>query len=288
MLLHPDFTSSVSFESDFIRNVTDIMRRVSDAVIEVHDRADYHIESKGEAGPLTEADLLADRMLKEGLMALCSPCAWISEESPQDTHRLNHASAWIVDPIDGTKEFIAKNGEYSVSVGLAINGNAVLGAVALPHSNRIIIGGSMLGAVYNITGNDSVCYTTHAKRTDLKGSHIMVSRSEWKRGFFESMERDFIINPQGSIARKLALLAAGEADIVVSLNPKNEWDIAGGIALILALDGYSAYILKTREPYRFNQPDLITYGLVAGPEKLCRDFMDFHTENNLPIYNSYA
>jgi len=264
------------------------MTEVSDAVKSVHDQSYYHIESKGEAGPLTEADLLADGLLKKGLMELCPQCAWISEESPEDKTRLTHDTAWIVDPIDGTKEFIARNGEYSVSVGLSVNGKAVLGAVAIPHSGRIIIGGSLLSGVWDLNKKTSKFFKTHHRTTQLRGSGVMVSRSEWNKKVFEAMDGDFRFDPQGSIARKLALLAAGETDLVVSLYPKNEWDICAGIALIESLEGYSSVILTTGEKHLFNQPSLISYGLIAGPEKLCQEFIKYKSEKKIRIYNSYA
>ncbi len=262
------------------------MEEVSAAVASVHDRS-YHIQSKGEAGPLTEADLLADSMLRERLTELCPECGWISEESPEDTNRLGFRKVWITDPIDGTKEFIEKNGQYSVSVGLAEDGVPVFGAVALPSENRLIIGGMIPGGISDIrSGKPSV--PEASLRRNLFGSRVMVSRSEWKKGVYEAYRNDFDFDVQGSIARKLALLAAGECDLVVSLYPKNEWDICGGTALVRAVKGYSVYKLSDGKPHTFNSPDLVSYGLVAGPDALCLEFAEYSRAKKMPIFTTYA
>ncbi|WP_206832167.1 3'(2'),5'-bisphosphate nucleotidase CysQ [Alicyclobacillus fructus] len=205
--------------------------------------------------PVTTADLACDAFLKERLTALLPEAGWLSEETKDRPDRLDKRWVWIVDPIDGTREFVRRIPEYAISVALAQDGEPVAGAVVNPATGELFLGAAGVGAWRN--GQPIRCSRERGERLVVLGS-----RSEMKRGEFEPFEGVLEVRAVGSIAYKLALVAAGEADGTFSLGPKHEWDVAAGVALVLAAGGRVHD--GARRPFRFNQPDTLTRGIVAA------------------------
>src|SRR6185295_14444405 len=186
---------------------------------------------------------------------------WHSEESRDDPARLQKRRVWAVDPLDGTKEFVAGIPEWCVSVGLLEDGRPVVGGVANPATGEIFLGSPETGVTYN--GKTAQM----SRRKSLEGAVVLASRSEFDRGEWERFRgAAFTVRPVGSVAYKLALVAAGLADATWTLVPKHEWDVAAGVALILA-GGGSAYS-QDGSPPRFNQPRPKLTGLIAHPPAL--------------------
>jgi myo-inositol-1(or 4)-monophosphatase len=208
-------------------------------------------------GPVTEADREANRVLREVLIR--GEEGWLSEESADDLERLNKRRVWVVDPLDGTLEFVAGIPEWCVSVALVENGRAVAGGICNPATGEQFLGSLEQGLIYNgkpVRATD---------RRDLEGALVLASRSEVKRGEWERFrDAPFEIRPMGSVAYKLALVAAGLADATWTLSPKNEWDIAAGVALIEAAGGF-VQVLSNSRP-KFNNKLTLLPGLLAcGP-----------------------
>jgi myo-inositol-1(or 4)-monophosphatase len=218
------------------------------------------VGDKGGGDPVTEADLAVDRLLRE--MLPNDDEGWLSEETEDDPARLGCRRVWIVDPIDGTREFVAGIPEWGVLIGLCVDGVAVAGGFLNPISRLKVVGGVGLGCTAN--GESSHV----ADGPDLAGAKVLASRSEIRRGEWERFEGlDFEIEPMGSVAHKLALVAAGLGDATWTLAPKNEWDVAGGVALVHSAGG-AAVLPDGAEP-RFNQRRPRVSGLIAcGRERL--------------------
>lgn len=244
-----------------------------------YEERSFDVETKADSTPVTTADLAANQILHEELARIDSGAGWLSEESADDArndapdNRLARERVWIVDPIDGTREFIERTGGYSISAGLAHEGRPVLGAVALPVNREILVGGPGLGLslwTYDDEGSfrETQLGDTAYGCDDLSRAKILVSRSEWTRGAYAGVAEDLDWEPTGSIARKLALLAAGRADCVLSIYPKNEWDICGGAALVLGRPDGHIVELESGSSQRFNRAQPRTIGLAAGPAVL--------------------
>jgi myo-inositol-1(or 4)-monophosphatase len=217
------------------------------------------VEDKGAAGPVTEADRAVNEVLARILPA--DGEGWLSEESRDDPVRLEKRRVWAVDPLDGTKEFVAGIPEWCVSVGLLEDGEAVAGGVANPATGEIFLGGRDAGVTYN--GRQARV----SSRQTLAGAVVLASRSEVDRGEWERFRgASFTVRPMGSVAYKLALVAAGLADATWTLVPKHEWDVAAGVALVLAAGG--TVRTKDGSPLRFNQPRPRLTGLTAQPPGL--------------------
>ena len=208
-------------------------------------------------GPITEADLAADRVLREVLLREGE--GWLSEESTDDLSRLGKQRVWVVDPLDGTLEFVAGIPEWCVSVGLVESSRVVAGGITNPATGEIFLGSLESGLTYN--GKP----VRASVRTTLEGAVILASRSEVRRGEWEAFrDAPITLRPTGSVAYKLALVAAGLADATWTLTPKHEWDVAAGVALVQAAGGFvecldeSTPIFNNRSP-RFSS--LIAGGL---------------------------
>ena len=205
--------------------------------------------------PVTEADRVANDVLREALVQ--DGEGWLSEESVDDKQRLGKERVWVVDPLDGTREFVAGIPEWCVSVALVEHGRAVAGGVCNPATGEVILGSVATGVTLN--GK-----TVRASaRQSLTGALVLASRSEVKRGEWDRFGRaPFTIRPLGSVAYKLALVAAGVADATWTLVPKHEWDVAGGVALVEAAGGFVRDL--TNAPVKFNSASALLSGLVAG------------------------
>ena len=217
------------------------------------------VEHKPGAGPVTEADRAVNDVLARLLPVEGE--GWLSEESRDDPARLQKRRVWAVDPLDGTKEFVAGIPEWCVSVGLLEDGRPVAGGVANPATGEIFLGSLETGVTYN--GRP----VQMSGRESLEGAVVLASRSEFDRGEWERFrDAAFTVRPVGSVAYKLALVAAGLADATWTLVPKHEWDVAAGAALVRA-GGGSVHARDGSLPM-FNQPQPRLTGLIAHPPAL--------------------
>jgi myo-inositol-1(or 4)-monophosphatase len=191
------------------------------------------IEAEYKAGddPVTEADRAIDVVLRQELLREGE--GWLSEESLDDPMRLQCSRVWVVDPLDGTREFVQGIPEFCVSIGFIENGRPVAGGIYNPATNEVFLGSVESGITYN--GKSAQA----SQRRRLEGALVLASRSEVKRGEWKAFENcSFRIRPTGSVAYKLALVSAGLADITFTLTPKHEWDVAAGAALVASGGGF--------------------------------------------------
>jgi myo-inositol-1(or 4)-monophosphatase len=232
------------------------------------------IETEYKIGhdPVTEADRAVDAVMRQNLLR--DGEGWLSEESADDMSRLEKRRVWVVDPLDGTREFVQGIPEFCVSIGFVEDGRPVAGGICNPATNETMIGAIDSGVLYN--GKPA----RPSQRTELKGSLILASRSEVKRGEWQQFQSgEYQIRPMGSVAYKLARVAAGLADITFTLTPKNEWDVAAGAALVQSAGGFVATL--DNAPLRCNNRDPLLTGLMAsGP--LLREPLLAALEGHLP------
>jgi len=216
-------------------------------------------EYKAGHDPVTEADRAVDRVLRENLLR--DGEGWLSEESADDMSRLNKSHVWVVDPLDGTREFVAGISEFCVSIGFVEEGCPVAGGIYNPATKESILGAIDSGVLYN---GHSV---RASQRTSLQGALILASRSEVKRGEWQRFQSaEYQVRPTGSVAYKLGLVAAGKADATFTLTPKNEWDVAAGCALVKSAGGFIATL--DNRPLRCNKRNPLLSGLVASGAQL--------------------
>jgi myo-inositol-1(or 4)-monophosphatase len=214
-------------------------------------------EYKAAHDPVTDADKSVDSVLRKQLLREGE--GWLSEESVDDLSRLDKKRVWIVDPLDGTREFVAGIPEFCVSVAMVEDGRPVAGGICNPATNEIFLGSLDSGVTYN--GKP----VRASQRVSLKGALVLASRSETKRGEWRRFQKTLLnVRPIGSVAYKLALVAAGLADATFTLTPKHEWDIAAGAALVSSAGGFVSTLENSHLRCNNNSP-LLTGLLACGP-----------------------
>jgi myo-inositol-1(or 4)-monophosphatase len=241
-----------------------ITRAAGDAIMGYYQDS-FTVKDKAPDNPVTDADLAADALLRERLRALLPEAGWLSEETADSPERLQRSRVWVVDPVDGTKEFVMGLPEFSVSVALVEDGLPLLAVVFNPATGELFQARRGKGAY--IGGKRFVV----SGRAELAGARVDASRSERKRGEFAPFEDFLELRTMGSIAYKLARVAAGQADATWSRGPKNEWDICAG-ALLIEEAGGRCVDLDGR-PFRFNKPFPKVNGIVATNELLYEPVM---------------
>jgi myo-inositol-1(or 4)-monophosphatase len=243
---------------DDLHRIETALRAAGDAVRLWSNRSPgTRIKPGGD--PVTEVDSAINDVLRSLLPDRND--GWLSEETEDSADRLGRSRVWVVDPLDGTREFIEGVPEWCISVGLVEDGRPVAGGILNPIQNQLILGAPGHG----LTLNGKAAGVT--ARTSLSGARVLVSRSEWKRGEWSRVPPgDLQLVPMGSVAYKLAQVASGLADATCTLQPKNEWDVAAGVALILA-GGGAAWVPGSGPP-TFNRQDPKLPGLVAAPSAL--------------------
>ena len=221
-------------------------------------KADYEIKDKGYHNPVTTADHAADARLKDMLTGSYPDYGWLSEETVDSKKRLNKDRVWVVDPLDGTKEFIEGVPHFVVSVALVENGEPILGVLYNPVTTETFTAVKGQGAM--LDGEKIKC----SEKEKPDEMVIFNSRSETRSGLWDPFQDTFKeLKAIGSVAYKLGLTAAGRADIFASLRPKNEWDICAGNCIINEAGGKLVDLYGNVRQY--NSPDtLITPGLIAG------------------------
>jgi myo-inositol-1(or 4)-monophosphatase len=247
---------SESTQRAYLARIAHSLERAGCVFSESPRPADNRAES------VKELELALSRVLRETLVAPGE--GWLCEEHADDADRLRCEAVWVVDPMDGTIEFISGLPEWSISVGLVITGTPVAGGIYNPATQELFLGAADLGVTYNGQPAKPCC------RSSLSGARVLASRQELNRGDWARFQnRGFQIEARGSVAYKLALVSAGLADATWTLCPKHEWDVAAGVALVHASGGrVSSW---GEGALRFNRKQPLLPGLVASGDGLWSD-----------------
>jgi myo-inositol-1(or 4)-monophosphatase len=164
-------------------------------------------------------------------------------------------AVWIVDPIDGTREFTQGEPEFAISVALSLRGEVVLGVLLNPARDELFVG-RIGGGVFRNGERQP-----RSTRDEMEGAVLLASRTETRRGEFERFRQLMEIREVGSTAYKLGLVAMGGGDAYFTRKPRNEWDVAAGI--LLCREAGMIVTDLGGESHRFNRPDPLCRGVVA-------------------------
>ncbi|MDU0355527.1 3'(2'),5'-bisphosphate nucleotidase CysQ [Paraglaciecola aquimarina] len=247
-----------------IQSIVDISHQAGDKIMEIYQR-DFAIYEKSDESPLTEADLAAHNCIVAGLQAI-SDLPILSEESANISwqERSGWDKYWLVDPLDGTKEFIKKNGEFTVNIALIDKGVPVLGVVYAPVLSQTYVGIVGQGA-YKISAGQK---TDISPKAHIKGDSwkIVGSRSHQSpeiQALLDSLPGETELVAMGS-SLKLCLVAEGVAHLYPRLGPTSEWDTGAAQAVVEAAGGKVTIIKdaanplkEDAEPLRYNQKDSV-------------------------------
>ncbi len=209
----------------------------------------------GEHGPVSEADLAVNTMLKARLMGARPGYGWLSEESPDDAERLALDRVFIIDPIDGTRAFIAGEDNFAVSLAVAERGQVIAGVVLLPAKNRLYSARIDTAAMC-----DDVPIRA-SNRVVLDGADILATKANMQPEFWPGGVPDLKRSFRTSLAYRMCLAAEGRHDGMLTFRDAWEWDIAAG-ALICARAG-ATVTDRHGMPLRFNSAPPQTPGVIA-------------------------
>lgn len=240
------------------------------AIMEVYGSSDLGVEAKGDDSPVTRADLAADRVLCAGLAAAYPAIPVVTEERPE-THVFG-GTHFLVDPLDGTKEFIQRRGDFTVNVALVENGVPVAGVVYAPAAGRLFMTAPGGGAIEETAAgggfDPTACGGTRAiavSAPEAGALRVVASKSHMDAATEAYVARlgPAALRSAGS-SLKFCLVAAGEADVYPRFGPTMHWDTAAAHA-VLAAAGGRVLRLPDLAPLRYDGPDRRNPGFVACP-----------------------
>ncbi len=247
--------------------LTELVVRAGAAILSL-DRAAMKIDGKADGSPVTEADLVADRIIAEGLAWLIPEVPALSEECAHLAKPPYGGSFFLIDPLDGTKEFVAGRNEFTVNLALVTNGTPVLGIIGAPALGLIWRGLVGRGAERLTTGRGSAAEPIHTRPLPKRGEPWIAAVS---RSHGDIRTEAFIDARPGAIRQKLGSavkfgrVAEGGADIYPRLSPTSEWDIAAGHAVVTAAggkitDAQGAGLTFGAGRHGFTVPEFIAWG----------------------------
>jgi myo-inositol-1(or 4)-monophosphatase len=236
--------------------------RWAGAAVMRHFGSSLQVHHKSPGQPVTIADLEADALLRDALLGARPDYGWLSEESLESPDRLHRWRVWIVDPIDGTRSFIAARPEFSISVALVDSGSVVLGVVYNPATDELFHAMRGGGAFLSRAGAEAEPLRVSGRRDSP--ATLLASRSEIQAGELEPFTGAYRVQRVGSTAYKLARVAGGQGEAYVSRGLKSEWDICAGVLLVTEAGG-RVTDARGREP-AFNRPEPLVHGVLAAGE----------------------
>ncbi len=247
--------------------------RVAGSILRRHYDHGTETWEKSKDNPVTLADLEADRAIAASLTEAFPEDAVLSEETIREDDRLEKSRVWIVDPMDGTKEFTKRIPEFAVSIALTEDGEPVVAVIHNPAA-EVTVWASRGGGTFR--DGERVAVSSCEQLADAV---IIASRTEISREKFAPYEGWFKeLRPVGSIAWKLACIACGDGDLNISVAPKNEWDVCAGDLLVREAGG--VYVDFEGATRRYNQPKtLIDTGMGAGRQPLLEQFFERYRQN---------
>ncbi|MGI9504987.1 MAG: 3'(2'),5'-bisphosphate nucleotidase CysQ [Geminicoccaceae bacterium] len=232
------------------------------AVIMDHYRGEVEVKTKADASPVTVADEAGEAVILEGLAKLAPDIPVVAEEkvAAGDIPEVGDGRFWLVDPLDGTKEFISKNGEFTVNIALIDGDGPVMGVVLAPAREK---------AWWGLRGEGAWMRDPEGQVTDIQvrpapagGMTAVASRShsdEATEKFLDNVGATERISAGSSL--KFCLVAEGRADIYPRFGPTMEWDVAAGHAVLLAAGGHVTKL--DGQPFNYRKPDFRNTGFIA-------------------------
>ncbi len=256
-----------AFPSALLPRVLEIAHAAGVAIMAIYaEGADgAGLSHKSDGSPLTRADLRAHELIAQGLAALTPEIPVVSEEDPASlAHRLPTGRFWLVDPLDGTKEFIARNGQFTVNIAGVADGAAVFGVVVAPALGLAYWGSAGAGAFREKDGRTERIEVATPSRRPLR---LVASKSHMNPetlDFIARLGAHELVQAGSSL--KFCRIAEGSADVYPRLAPTCEWDTAAGQAVLEAAGGCVRELGD--EPLRYGKPGLLNPSFVAASAPL--------------------
>lgn len=268
-------TVTIPDKPTLLRDLTALARDAGIAILDIYGRADQGERQKTDASPVTDADHAAEAIILTGLRRLTPDIPIIAEEEVAAGRlpKVGTGPFWLVDPLDGTKEFLKRNGEFTVNIALIEDGAPTMGVVFAPAQRVLWRGAAGHGAERLFDGKDAERIAV--RQPPPQGLTVFASRSHAIYGQLDIWLRNNDIpvaeRKQAGSSLKFCLIAAGEADIYPRFGPTMEWDTAAGQAVLEAAGG-EVLDDSTRQPLRYGKPGHRNHWFVARGWPAGRDW----------------
>ena len=235
--------------SKIVKVFRELALQAGEKIMEIYARDDFGVRTKSDDSPVTEADEAADALISAGLRAAFPDIALVTEEQ-SDSHAVKADRFFIVDPLDGTKEFVHRRGDFTVNIALVENGTPVLGVVYAPAKKRLFYTDASGQTVEESL--DGSLKPLHVSNPDNDALIVVASKSHRDAATDEYINKYRVADSAAAgSSLKFCLVAAGEADLYPRLGRTMEWDTAAGHAVLLGAGG---------QVVRFDDHTPLTYG----------------------------
>ena len=251
----------IANDSELLTELKRLMWAASDAIMDIYNSEDFGTEAKGDDLPVTKADIAAHQILVKGLAALTPEMPVVSEEDTASFETGKSVGVyWLIDPLDGTKEFIKRNGEFTCNLALIEEKHTTLGFVTVPAKGDLYVGGTNYPSTVERLGTEP----RNIKHNKPDGiTRVVASKSHLNddtKAFIDAIEGEVEIVQAGS-SLKFLNIATGEADIYPRLAPTCEWDTAAAHAV---LNGAGGEVSQTNgEPITYGKDEILNPHFIA-------------------------
>ncbi len=255
--------ASELFKGIILQQLKTLMRAADTAILDIYHSDNFGEETKGDNSPVTKADLAAHNVLVQGLAEVTPDIPIVSEEDPLSLSvPKEHNIYWLIDPLDGTKEFIKRNDEFTCNLALIEDGCPTLGFVSIPAKEELYFGGKEVGAFLE-TKHHQVSSIQHTPKTGV--TRVVASKSHLNtetQNFISQIPGEVELVQAGS-SLKFLKIATGEADLYPRLAPTCEWDTAAAHAV---LEGTGGKVLQagTLKPVIYGKDEILNPHFIAS------------------------
>jgi len=263
---------NIQIQSDLVEQLIELSKEAGKAILEVYN-TNFDYQLKEDLSPLTRADTLSNNIICERLKALTPETPILSEENSDIPFNVRSQwnQYWLVDPLDGTKEFINKNGEFTVNIALIERSTPILGIIHIPVSNETYWGSVNNGSFFSKSNSKPI--KINVSENPESPVRILISKSHQSNSLKKLLAiiDDYKVINKGS-SLKFCLVASGKADVYLRLGPTSEWDTAAGEAIVKYAGGYiltaDGKMMSYNQKDNLLNPDFIVSGNKSFISKL--------------------
>jgi 3'(2'), 5'-bisphosphate nucleotidase len=242
---------------DLIDQIKEIAKKAGEAIMDVYNNADLNqiVEHKADDSPLTLADQAAEKVIKKGLEDLSTQYPILSEEGKKMSYetRKDWTTFWLVDPLDGTKEFIKRNGQFTVNIALIKDGYPIMGVIYVPATATFYVGDENMAYKEDESGK------VHLKVNNKTNDRIAVRSASHASPEEDTLLGKYNVTDSISVGSslKFCMVAEGKADIYYRHGPTMEWDTGAGQAILEAAGGKVFKGNEPKERFNYNKENLL-------------------------------
>lgn len=234
-------------------------------ILEIYNSGSFAITKKEDDMPLTKADLMANEIIVSGLREKFLGHSILTEEEKDNKERLDNDYVWIIDPLDGTKEFISRNGEFTVNIALVYKKEPILGVIYVPVTDELFFASKNNGTYYQKNGNREKIRVS--ERNEISDMVLIKSRSHPSERLIDLLNKyKFAETKTSGSSLKGCVIAKGDADVYFRFGPVNEWDICAMDCIVRESGGIMTDL--NGELLKYNSNNTLLKGFIVSNNKI--------------------